>query len=189
MKILAIDRPLDGRVVISDRVDLLADSSIVLNKKPLFLPDEGEGFMGSIHPAIRICHVGRSISPKFASRYYDSFTLVLRVTPPVDSAIPVGSAIGVSFDSALGIGEWIPAQSIESGDVTLTCDILDIPATFSYDSMKIDESIAMLSRYFTLKNGDIIIPSQSPLPSFPLHIDTRLGASVNSTQLLDFKIK
>ena len=42
MKILAIDRPLDGRVVISDRVDLLADSSIVLNKKPLFLPDEGE---------------------------------------------------------------------------------------------------------------------------------------------------
>ncbi|MDE5573363.1 MAG: hypothetical protein K2N08_10075 [Muribaculaceae bacterium] len=189
MKILAINRPLNEPVKISDRVDLLADSSIVLNRKPIFLPDEGEGFIGSIHPAVRICHVGRSISTKFASRYYDSFTLVLRVMPPVNAEVPDGSAIDISFDGALGVGDWAPVQSVEGSEVTFACDAITEPVTISYDALKINESVAMLSRYFTLKNGDIIIPALSPLASFPLQIDTRLSGSVNSVQLLDFKIK
>ncbi|MDE5969789.1 MAG: hypothetical protein K2G74_03035 [Muribaculaceae bacterium] len=189
MKILAINRPVNEPVSISNRVDLLADSSIIHNNKPLFLPDEGEGFTGSIHPAVHICHVGRSISQKFALRYYDSFTLVLRVTPPANAEIPLGSAIDISFDSALGVGEWTSIQSVEGESVTFACDALTEPVTISIDSLKIDETVAMLSRYFTLKNGDIIIPSLSPLPTFPLQIDTRLTASVNSVQLLDLKIK
>ena len=188
MKILLLDRPLSAPVSVSDRVDMMADSSIVLPGKPVFLPDEGEGFSATILPAFRIGRLGRSIAPKFARRYYDAFTLVLRVIPPRSSDIPEGSAIAVSFDSALSVGQWIPVDSIPEV-VTLRSDIFPHLVSFSRADLLIDDTISMLSRYFTLKNGDIIIPSLSPAPVFKLAVDTRVSAAVDSFNLLDVKIK
>lgn len=188
MKILILNRPLQAPVSVSDRVDLMADSSTVLPGKPVFLPGDGEGFTAAILPAFRISRLGRSIAPKFASRYYDAFTLVLRALPPVDKSVPEASAIAVAFDSALSIGQWTPVDDLPQS-LTLQSNVIGASATFSREELRIDETIAMLSQYFTLKNGDIIIPSLSPLPAFQLTVDTRVNAAVDNVQLLDVKIK
>lgn len=188
MKILILNRPLQAPVSVSDRVDLMADSSTVLPGKPIFLPDDGEGFSGALLPAFRISRLGRSIASKFASRYYDAFTFVLRVFPPVNKAIPEGSAIAVAFDSALSVGQWTAVDNLPE-IINLRSNALGSPVTFPREELIIDETIAMLSRYFTLKNGDIIIPSMSPAPIFPLTVDTRVNGVVDDVQLLDVKIK
>lgn len=188
MKILILNRPLQSRVSVNDRVDLMADSSTVLPGKPVFLPGDGEGFTAALLPAFRISRLGRSIAPKFASRYYDAFTFVIRVFQPADETIPEGSAIAVSFDSALSIGQWMSVENLPE-NIVLQSSSIEAPVTFAREDLRIDDTIAMLSQYFTLKNGDIIIPSLSPAPTFRLTVDTRVNATVDTVQLLDVKIK
>lgn len=188
MKILILNRPLQAQVSVTDRVDLMTDSSTVLPGKPVFLPGDGENFTAVLLPAFRISRLGRSIAPKFASRYYDAFTLTLRVLPPVNEAIPETSALNIAFDAALSIGQWMPVEKLPE-NIVLQSNSAQSPVTFTREELYIDETIAMLSQYFTLKNGDIIIPSLSPVRVFPLTVDTRVNAAVDTVQLLDVKIK
>lgn len=181
MKLLAIRRNLSEPLTETPQVDMLADSSIVLPRNPLFIPDIATAYTCAVGPAFRISRLGKHIGLRFAGRYRDAMAPLLRLLPDLPDT---ASAIYQAFDSAAALGSWIP---VPEGDFTFAAGVSD-PVILSADGLQIDRAIEILSRYFTLKNGDIIVPGFLPCRFTP-EINSRFPVTVNSEKLLDLKFK
>lgn len=134
-------------------IDIHPDSAMILPGRPLFMPEWGENWEVRLHPAVKIGRLGKNIAPKFASRYFDGFTLACRVTlPDADSTRLRGVISGM--DSSLFYGEWQPADTT-AADHTVSLNGSDIALPRLADA--ISDAIAKVSEYMTLKMGDIIL--------------------------------
>ena len=88
-----------------------ADSALLKDRKPFFVPD----FMGRIdyeaELVVRICRLGKSIPQRFAHRYYDAVTLGVDFTARDmqrrlrEKGMPWELSKG--FDGSAAIGEWV----------------------------------------------------------------------------------
>ncbi len=107
MKLLAFDRFPDQPLEKLPRVDLMVDSSVVLPGRPLFLPPVAEQYDIELLPAVKISRLGKNIAPKFARRYYDTFSLLVRVVP---HGVGLSTSLLVAFDSSVAEGIFIPFQ-------------------------------------------------------------------------------
>ncbi len=184
MKVLAVNRLYDTASSVFPKVDLLADSSIVIPGKPLFLPEISGSYNLMLAPAFRIDRLGKNIASRFAPRYYNNITLVARVIP--EDINPDCGALATSFDSSLIEGSWMP---LEGQSTPMTVAIEDsFKLEITAESTGINETIAFLSRYFTLKNGDIIIPCHFSFNHKAI-IDSRFTAELCDTPVIDIKIK
>lgn len=169
-------------------VTLLADSSLSRNHLPLFLPPGHEHDMLVVAPAFRISRLGRFIAPRFASRYYNSLSLMARLVPPGGLKVPASATL-TSFDSAAVVGEWIQLPDPPAEDLTLKICINEGEAIgLNIKLQDLNDTVSYLSQYFTLRNGDIIIPGMLS-PVFPVIADTTFTAAVGSSPCLQFKIK
>lgn len=185
MKLLIANSTPGKKPAAEPDVTLVTDSSIVLPKNPLFIPDYAPEYVIEALPAVRISRLGKTISAKFAHRYYDAFTLLLRVLPVIDGTpVRQGSAIYTAYDSAIIKGDWLENLPQEKFTVTLG----ENSYTTSVSELNIDETISSLSRYFSLKMGDIIAPCRFPLTQIPV-ADTRLAASICDREIINIKIK
>ena len=116
-------------------------------------------------------------------------TLILRAQPlDLINQLNISgqqSAISTAFDGAIIQGQWLPIPTDKTTiDLTLNGELYDIDLTTSY----IDNAIAQLSSYFTLKIGDIKIAG-STSHSIKVEIDSNITATLNGTECLNFKIK
>ena len=178
-----------------------ADSSLLKDGKPFFVPD----FMGRIdyetEVVVRICKLGKSIDEKFAHRYYDAVTLGIDFTARDmqkrlrEEGQPWEIAKG--FDGAAVIGEWVPIARSEERSTFNIQDLhfhLDINGStvqtgFSGDMLyKVDELIAYISRFFTLKTGDLLYTG-TPVGVGPVHIDDHIEGYLEGQKVLDFWCK
>ena len=57
-----------------------ADSTLLKDGKPLFVPHFTQCLVGTFHVAVRICRLGKSIPRRFAHRYYDAVTVGIDFT-------------------------------------------------------------------------------------------------------------
>lgn len=143
---------------------LLADSAITNTGKPFYLPDDYGTVSVSIGMAVRIDRIGKSISPKFASRYYHSIAPVLhfRMSELEEKLRSEGLPADASrnFDRSLFVGEFRPLSEIS--DLFLTHNGVEVA---KYDTKKqilcVDELISGISRLNTMKMGDFIVPGLS----------------------------
>lgn len=156
MKVIRI---LSGSDVDVPSLTLHADSSLLTPGHPLFIPEEDAQWVGVPHLAIHICRLGKNIAPKFASRYYDRFTLSLHITTAdASSTDPRINALRDLGDFSIVIGDWVETLP----------DQLEINGTALDPSAAralVDPLIASISRLTTFKTGDIILlPLGSGLP-------------------------
>lgn len=178
-----------------------ADSALLKNGKPFFIPD----FMGRIdHEAelvVRICRLGKGIPEKFAHRYYDAVTVGVDFTAREvqKKAKDLGRpwTIAKGFDGSAVIGEWVPIERSEERSTFNIQDLhfhLDINGKtvqtgFSGDMLyKVDELIAYISRFFTLKTGDLLYTG-TPVGVGPVHIDDHIEGYLEGQKVLDFWCK
>ena len=173
-----------------------ADSSLLKSGKPFFIPD----FMGRIdyeaEMVIRICRLGKSIPQRFAHRYYDAVTVGIDFTARDvqqqlrDKGLPWD--LSKSFDGAAAIGEWVSKDKFL--DVQALRFHLDINGQTVQEGCTadmlfgIDEMVAYISRYFTLKTGDVIFTG-TPAGVGPVHIDDHLEGYVEERKVLEFNCK
>ena len=93
-------------------VFMKADSSLLKNRKPFFLPDDLGRIDYETELVVRICRLGKSIPVRFAHRYYDAVTCGIDFTARDLQArlrsegLPWDLCKG--FDGAAAIGEWVP---------------------------------------------------------------------------------
>ena len=91
-----------------------ADSSLLKDKKPLFLPEELGRIDYETELVVRICRLGKGISQRFAHRYYDAVTVGIDFTARdlqrklCEAGQPWDLCKG--FDGAAAIGEWVPVE-------------------------------------------------------------------------------
>lgn len=162
---------------------LYPDSAVIRDGKPFFVPSFSERWTYRIGPAWRGCRLGKTIGARFADRYYDAVSLCLFPCPD-DLSDGLG-AVSTSFDGAVILGEWLP---LPAAGEAVTCNINGRTVDFGPDGLSLESIIPWISRYCTLKIGDVIVSSVADV-GFDWPIDSRVEASLNSRPCLDFRIK
>lgn len=146
----------------------LPDSSILRSGNPFYVPDFDEEFRAYPSIAFRIGRLGKSIAPRFASRYIDRIGMGTAVIATSllkqlrDKGAPWTRA--TAFDRSLLLGNLEAADALlEKGmNFTMSCGGEKINYDSAYLQEDIDHIISRLSRDNTLKNGDIILAGLTP---------------------------
>ena len=173
-----------------------ADSSLLKDGKPFFVPDDMGRIDYETEIVVRICRLGKAIPARFAHRYYDAVTVGIDFTARELQAelrkkgLPWEMCKG--FDGAAAIGEWVSVEKFR--DVQALQFHLDINGKTVQEGrtsdmlFKIDEIIEHISKYFTLKTGDIIYTG-TPVGVGPVNIDDHLTGYIEDRKVLEFNIK
>lgn len=198
MNYIQHNKELDGALYKTEAPVLFtkADSSLLKSGKLFFVPD----FMGRIdyeaELVIRICRLGKNIPQRFAHRYYDAVTVGIDFTARDvqqqlrEKGLPWD--LSKSFDGAAAIGEWVGKDKFL--DVQALRFHLDINGQTVQEGCTadmvfgIDEIVAYISQYFTLKTGDVIFTG-TPAGVGPVHIDDHLEGYVEERKVLEFNCK
>src|SRR5450759_2566321 len=172
------------------------DSSILKNNKPFFLPDFSINIHYEVEVVLKISQLGKGIAAKFASRYYDEITLGIDITArDLQSRLAATGLpweISKCFDGAAPLGRFIPVTSIK--DMTNIDFRLEINNKVAQKSNTSDmifgfkEIVEYVSKFFTLKTGDLIFTGTPPGVG-QLKRNDNLVAYLNDEPLLDFRIK
>jgi 2-keto-4-pentenoate hydratase/2-oxohepta-3-ene-1,7-dioic acid hydratase in catechol pathway len=177
-------------------VFLKPDSSLLKKNKPFFLPDFSNDIQYEVEIVVKISKLGKGISAKFAHRYYDELTLGIDITARDIQARQKKEGmpweLSKSFDGAAPLGEFIPVNSITNvKDIDFRLDIngSTVQAGNSSDMIfSIDQIVEYVSRYFTLKTGDLIFTGTPPGVG-RLKRNDNLIAYLGNKSVLDFMIK
>jgi len=140
------------------------DSSILLKTFPFVIPEFTQDVHHEVELVVKINKVGKYISPKFASKYYDQIGLGIDFTArDLQAKLKAKGLpweIAKSFDGATVIGEFKDKNSfadLNNIEFSLTKNGEIVQKGNSQQMMwKIDELIAYVSQFFTLKIGDLI---------------------------------
>lgn len=173
-----------------------ADSALLKDHKPFFVPDhlgriEYEGEL-----VLRICRLGKSIPRRFAHRYYDAATVGIDFTArdlqKKLKAEGLPWELSKSFDGAAAIGEWVSADKFR--DLQMLNFRLDkngktVQQALTSDMLfKIDDLIAYISQFFTLKTGDLLFTG-TPAGVGEVAVDDHLEGYIEDRKVLDFRCK
>lgn len=141
-----------------------ADSALLKDGKPFFVPSFTQRCEYETELVVRICRLGRSIAPRWAHRYYDAVTVGIDFTARDlqqqlrAKGLPWDLCKG--FDGSAAVGEWVPKE--------LFADVQNIRFHMDLNGQTVqrghtaemltgvDELVSYISRFFTLKMGDLI---------------------------------
>lgn len=172
------------------------DSALLKDGKPFFIPDFCEQVDYETEIVVRICRLGKNISERFASRYYDAVTVGIDLTArDLQRRFRAEGKpweLCKGFDNSAVIGDWVPMDKV--GDVQQIEFHLDIDGqtvqrgNTSDMLFGIDRIIAYVSHFCTLKMGDLIYTG-TPVGVGPVRIDNRLEGYIGKEKVLDFYVR
>lgn len=204
MKIIAVGKnysehalEFDGTVE-SPQVPLIfmkPDSAIIKNGKHFYVPD----FLGRVdyeaEIVVRINKLGKSIPARFAHRYYDAITVGIDFTARdmqrrlIENGEPWDLSKGFDGSAVLGEFRSVEKYNINDVDFSLTIDNEVVQkANTSQMYFPVDEIIAYVSRFCTLKTGDLIFTG-TPAGVGEAKIGTHLRGYIGEEKVLDFHVK
>ncbi|HKL36491.1 MAG TPA: fumarylacetoacetate hydrolase family protein [Salegentibacter sp.] len=176
---------------------LKPDTSILLKKQPFFIPDFSDEVHYEVEVLVKIKKVGKHIQEKFAHKYYDEIGLGIDFTARdlqqklKDKGLPWEKA--KAFDGAAVIGEkWLHKDSVTDINM-LNFSLEKNGETVQKGNTelmlwKIDELIAYVSQFFTLKIGDIIFTG-TPAGVGKVSAEDRLTGFIENKQIFSIKTK
>jgi len=173
-----------------------ADSALLKDHKPFFVPDHLGRIDYETEMVVRICRLGKSIPQRYAHRYYDAITVGIDFTAR-DLQRKLSQAgqpwdLCKGFDGAAAIGEWVDIEKFR--DIQAIHFHLDINGKTVQEGCtsdmlyKVDEIIAYISQFFTLKTGDLLYTG-TPAGVGPVHIDDHLEGYLEERKVLELNCK
>jgi acylpyruvate hydrolase len=177
-------------------VFLKPDSSLLKKNKPYFLPDFSENIHYEAELVVKICKLGKGIEARYAHRYYDEITVGIDITARDIQSNQVAKGlpweISKAFDGSAPIGYFVPVseiKDIENIDFRLEINNKIVQKGNTSDMIfSIGSIIEYVSKFFTLKTGDLIFTGTPPGVG-QLKRNDNLVAYVGDKPLLDFMIK
>jgi len=172
------------------------DSAILKDGKPFFIPDFSKEVHYETELVVRINRLGKNISTRFASRYYDALTVGIDFTARDLQRKFVGNGdpweLCKGFDSSAAIGTFVPVEQfadIQNLHFHLTIDDREVQRGCTADMLfKVDEIISYVSQFVTLKIGDLLFTG-TPVGVGPVAIGQHLQGYLENEKLLDFYIR
>ncbi|UCG28710.1 MAG: fumarylacetoacetate hydrolase family protein [Bacteroidales bacterium] len=175
---------------------LKPDSSILKNNKPFFLPDFSQEIHYELEIVVKIDRLGKSIPARFASRYFSEIGVGIDFTARdlqrecTQNGLPW--EISKSFDGSAALGKFIEKkkfENIQNLSFKLEVNGRIVQKGNTADMVfPVDELISYLSRFFTLKTGDLIFTG-TPEGVGPVKRGDHLKAYIEDELLLDFYVK
>jgi len=172
------------------------DSAILLKQHPFVIPEFSNDVHHEVEILVKINKVGKYIDAKFSHKYYDEIGLGIDFTArDLQSKLKEKGLpweIAKAFDGSAVISDFLSIKefdSLENINFELRCNS-DIVQKGNTNQMlwKIDEIIAYVSQYFTLKKGDIIFTG-TPSGVAKVHPNDILEGFIENKQLFKIQIK
>lgn len=187
----------DAFIIEKPVVYTLTDTALTKDGKPFFIPDFASPCTFQMSLVLRISRLGRSISPRFAHRYYDALTVGVMFTAQnlfeycVSHSLPWEMAKG--FDGAAALGRFVTlteeSKALSGYDFHLERDGETIQKSgMTQPRFSPEELIADISRFYTLRQGDLLYYG-FPCSPEKATVNTRLTAFLGNTQVLSFNVK
>ncbi len=130
---------------------LKGDSSLLVNRKPFFIPDWSEKIMMTPCEVLRVSRLGKNINPLFATRYFDAIAPGLNMQA-ADYVSNGNWVKGWAFDYSLVVGTFTDTnQKIWQS--------VDAQPVVSYE-----EAIHVASSVMTIRQGDLIFIDRDVTP-------------------------
>lgn len=173
-----------------------ADSALLKDHKPFFVPDHLGRIDYETELVVRICRLGKNIPTRFAHRYYDAVTVGIDFTAREmqtrlrEKGLPWEICKG--FDGSAAIGEWVEKEKFR--DVQALRFHLDINGSRVQEGcacdmlFKIDEIISYISQFFTLKTGDLLYTG-TPAGVGPVKIGDHMEGYIEDWKVMEFNCK
>ena len=172
------------------------DTAALKNNKPFYIPDFSSELHYETEIIVKISRLEKNIAPKFAHRYYEEIGLGVDFTArDVQRRLKAEGKpweISKAFDNSAVIGNFIPKE--ELGDVQnihfhLNINGNTVQKGHTSDMIfPVDEIIAWISRFFTLKIGDILFTG-TPVGVGKVNIGDHLEGYIGEKKMFDFKVK
>ena len=190
IKELKNEKPIDPVVF------LKPDTAILLKKQPFFIPDFSKDVHHEVEILVKINKVGKHIDKKFAYKYYEEIGLGIDFTArDLQSQL---KAKGLpwekakAFDGAAVIGKWVSKNEFKNvDDINFSLHKNETVVQQGNTSLmlwKIDELIEYVSKYFTLKIGDIIFTG-TPSGVGKVIANDKLKGYIENKELFSITVK
>lgn len=172
------------------------DSALLKDGKPFFIPDFSNEVHYETELVVRINRLGKNISERFAHRYYDAVTVGIDFTArDLQRKLRAAGSpweISKGFDNSAIIGEFISVErykDVQNLNFSLTIDGKQVQYGCTADMLfKIDEIIAWMSKFFTLKIGDLLFTG-TPVGVGPVKVGQHLQGYLEEEKVLDFYVR
>ncbi len=175
---------------------LKPDTAILLKKQPFFIPEFSNDVHYEVEILVKINKVGKHIDRKFAHKYYDQIGLGIDFTARdlqaelKSNGLPWEKA--KSFDGAAVIGNFLAKSTLDSVDdinfsLKKNGDLVQKSNT-GLMLWKIDSLIEYISKYFTLKIGDVIFTG-TPAGVGKVSPNDALTGYIEEKEIFSIKVK
>ena len=174
-----------------------ADSALLTNGRPFFIPDFTQRCDYETELVVRICRLGRSIPQRFAHRYYDAMTVGIDFTArDLQQQLTAKGhpwELCKGFDGSAAVGRFVPKECFghDIQDLHFHLDIngQTVQRGHTADMLRpVDELVSYISRFFTLKTGDLLYTG-TPVGVGPVHENDHLCGWLEDEKLLEFNVK
>lgn len=205
MKIIAVgmnyaehNKELDGTLYKPEEPVIFTkpDSALLKDGKPFFIPDFTQQCDYETELVVRICRLGKNIAPRFAHRYYDAVTVGIDFTARDmqrkfrKDGLPWELCKG--FDGSAVVGDFIAKEELPAiQEIPFRLDINGETVQQGYSGDMIHsvvDIIAYVSRFFTLKIGDLLFTG-TPVGVGTAEIGQHLQGYIQDRKVLDFNVR
>lgn len=204
MKIICIGRnyaqhakELGNAVPTEPVIFLKPETALIPKGQPFFYPQHSEDVHYETELVVRIERVGKHIEERFAHRYYSTIGLGIDFTcrdiqsECKKNGLPWEKAKAFDYSAPVG-REFIPLDELENPKnigFHLIKNGVEVQNGHSQDmTFSIDFLISEVSKYFTLKTGDLLFTG-TPAGVGPVDIGDQLEGYIEDRKVLDLRIK
>lgn len=175
---------------------LKPDTAILLKKQPFFIPEFSNNVHHEVEILVKINRIGKHIDRKFAHKYYDEIGLGIDFTARdlqsklKEKGLPWEKS--KAFDGAAVIGKFLPKSDFKDFDnINFRLEKNDEVQQKGNTSLmlwKIDTLIEYISKYFTLKIGDVIFTG-TPSGVAKVNSNDILKGFIEEKEVFSIKVK
>lgn len=170
------------------------ETSLLRDNKPFFLPDFSSQIDYETEIVLRISKMGKNVSEKFADRYYDAIGLGIDFTArDLQNEFKANGTpweLCKAFDNSAPISQFLPKEDFNLSNLNFSLNINGETVQKGNTKEMIfspEKIISFVSRFFTLKTGDLIFTG-TPVGVGPVKIGDHLEGFIEDQKLLDFSI-
>jgi acylpyruvate hydrolase len=177
-------------------VFLKPDTAVLKDNEPFYHPDFSKDIHHEVEIVLKINKVGKNIESKFAHKYYDEIGIGIDFTARdlqsklKEKGLPWEKA--KAFDNSAPISGFVSkAQFADLKSLNFHLEINGEVRQKGNTEMMLwnfDEIIAEISKYFTLKTGDLIFTG-TPAGVGKVNIGDRLMAFIEGVEMMSFEVK
>jgi acylpyruvate hydrolase len=173
------------------------DTALIRNNEPFYYPSFSQDIHYEAELVLRICKDGKNIAEEFAGKYFDAIGIGIDFTArdlqqkAKEKGLPWDTAKGFNGSAPVG-NKFIPVSQFKDlKNINFKLEIdgqLRQSGNTSLMLFSFETLITSLSRFFTLKVGDLIFTG-TPKGVGPVVKGNRLSAYIEDEKLLEFEVK